>query len=495
MIVKPALRADWFIWEDPPFSWCQDNVELPGLQPCFVRGSMAVNFHVSHTPCMPGEVQVLVENIRLVDVVASTNPVLRSYQAADWSVLRTLRGALLAYEMRLGKTALACNLHEPNTGILVIAAPMAAREAWRDWVGRTFNFPLCALEGRTNVEPRPGYPAYFCHYDILGAHTGFFTQNPIGTLVLDEVHMLQARGTQRMSAVSVLAPKANKILALSGTPVWNKPKSLYTFLHILSPGAWGTQFEFRRRYCDAQPGAHGWTYGGISHADELQARLAQIMVRRTWADVAPELPPTTRILEPVELTGTQYTAIESSAMRAALARGTSNEAGYNATLRRKLAATKIKPAVALAQQAAADGHKVVLWVWHNEVGSQVMDAFPDKDSVFRLESSMSAQVRDWNVQAFRDHDGPAYLVASMGVGGVGLDLSCSDYAIFVELDWTPANVYQAEMRTFHMTRPHVVVYLYADSPTETALMDALDTKNGFAAALGLGSAEIMRKVW
>jgi SNF2 family DNA or RNA helicase len=86
------------------------------------------------------------------------------------------------------------------------------------------------------------------------------------------------------------------------------------------------------------------------------------------------------------------------------------------------------------------------------------------------------------------------MVASMGVGGVGRDLSCSDYAIFVELDWTPANVQQAEMRTFHKDRPHVVVVLYTDDPVESRLIEALDIKNGFAGALGLGSNEIMRKV-
>jgi hypothetical protein len=86
------------------------------------------------------------------------------------------------------------------------------------------------------------------------------------------------------------------------------------------------------------------------------------------------------------------------------------------------------------------------------------------------------------------------LVASIEVGGVSWDLSCSDYAIFVELDWTPANVYQAAMRTFHISRPHVLVFLYTDDPIESKLIEALDVKNGFAAAVGLGSNEILQKV-
>jgi superfamily II DNA or RNA helicase len=218
------------------------------------------------------------------------------------------------------------------------------------------------------------------------------------------------------------------------------------------------------------------------------------MVRRTWKEIMPELPPTTRVIEPVEISGSAYVNIEAAAMRAALAHGSAHQVGYLAALRRKLAEVKVKPALEIALQAAADGHKVVLWVWHNEVGDRLLNAIPSGMSAWRLQSSDPAPLREQQLELFREHTGPAFLVASMGVGGVGLDLSCADYAIFVELDWTPAVVYQAEMRTFHKDRPHIVVYLYADDPVETALIAALDVKNSFAAAIGLSEADILRKV-
>lgn len=494
MIVKPGKRSDWFSWRDPPLDWCQANADLPGLQPGLNGAQMFVDFHVSHLPCVPHEVRDLAVLQMDLDRSLAAAPLLRPYQQTDRYFLAGLHGALLAYSMRLGKTALACHLHNPRSGILVIVGPLAAREAWRDWVGRTFNTGLVCLEGRTNVEPQPGYPAYFCHFDILAAHSAFFQSQRIGTLVLDEVHLLQARRSQRMSAVSIIAPKAGKLLGLSGTPMWNKPISLYPILHTLMPGAWGTRFTFAKRYCDAQPGAHGWTYDGVSNVEELQARLAQVMVRRTWAEVMPDLPPTTRIIETVELTGAQLTTLEAAAMKASLAQGTSNEAGYNATLRRKMAAVKIAPAVEDARRAAADGHKVVLWCWHNEIADKVAAALADK-AVFRLRSSDAPAVREARVQSFRFYPEPCFMVANLGVGGVSLDLSCSDYAIFVEVDWTPANVSQPEMRTFHKDRPHVVVYFQADCSTDAALFEALDIKNGFAAAVGLGAADVMKKVF
>jgi hypothetical protein len=118
----------------------------------------------------------------------------------------------------------------------------------------------------------------------------------------------------------------------------------------------------------------------------------------------------------------------------------------------------------------------------------------DSRPVFRLQAGDPAPKRQRILDAFRAHEGPCFLVASMGVGGVALDLSASDYAIFVELDWTPANVQQAEFRTFHRDRPHVVVYLHADDPTETKLIEVLDLKNSFANAVGLGFDDVVKKV-
>lgn len=499
MILKALPRADWYRWLDADLDWCREFNDLPGLRFDRIGGKFAVDYHISHVPCLPEQAQIehnAVEQTRRETSVLpfENSGLLRSYQQADLQFLKLHKGALIGSEMRTGKTPLACHLHNPNDGILLAVGPLSAREAWRQWIDTTIGYPPCCLFGRTNVEPQPGYSAYFCHYDVLDAHTKFLATQRIGTLVLDEMHMLQSRGTQRLTAVNVLAVRARKILGLTGTPCWNKPKSIWTLLHLLSPGAWGQEFAFRQRYCGAEMGSHGWQFDGISNADELKARLATIMVRRTWAEVAPELPETTRVIEPVELSGAAYAAVEAAAMKATLAAGDVHVTGYLSTLRRKLAEVKIKPACEIAKRAALDGHKVVLWVWHNEIGEKLTRALPNDWTAFRLQSSDSGIKREQIVDAFRDCSDPAFLVASMGVGGVGLDLSCSDYTIFVELDWTPAVVQQAEMRTFHISRPHVVVYLHADDPIERKLVETLDVKNGFASALGLSENEVRKSV-
>ena len=498
MIVKPhAKRPDWFIWGDPPREWYQPLAEdpIPGL--IFGSGprGIIVDFHQTHLPCMPDDVRGIAEGFGLPAPPPLATDLLRPYQLKVYQELGGFRGALLAMEMRTGKTPLAAHMHDPAFGPLVIVGPLSAREAWKEWVERTFNWPLACLSTRQeNLDP-PGMPAYFIHYQVLEGHTGFLCQQGVGTLIIDEAHYLQARESKRVQAVALLAPRAKKVLGLTGTPVWNRPMSLWQVLALLTPGAWGTKHVFGVRYAGGQPGAYGWTFDGISHDEELRARLGYMTARLTWSDVAPDLPPTTRVLEPVALTAAQYTALEAAAMKDNLARSRPNAGAYFAGFRQRAGMIKVKAAIEMAMQAAEDGHKVVLWAWHNKVLDKIEQELGSRGSSYwRLRSSMPVALREEHIAGFRDWRAAGFLVASIGVGREALDLSCADYAIFVELDWTPAMIYQAEMRTFHPSRPQSVVYLYTDDPIESKLISALNAKNGFANALGLGSDEILAVV-
>lgn len=498
--LRSIPRPDWFVWNDPDPVWVRQHADLPGLQ---FGGDGArvtlVTLHRSHLPLLPAGVHLPISfEARFAGATpVDESVILRSYQAEDLPFLITRRGSLLAYEMRLGKTLTACCVHDPHSGMLVVVGPLASRDVWRTWIERVHGSPPLVLQGVKDPEPMPGFPAYFVHYDILDAHTRFFAGERIGTLILDECHLLQSRRAKRTNAVTVLATRAERIIGLSGTPMWARPDSLFSILQLITPGAWGGHHAFGVRWANGQPGAHGWSYSGVSNEDEFRLRLSEVMVRRTWKDVAPHLPPTTRIIEPVDVSSSELAQIEAAAVRASLAHGTTTTVGYLATLRRMLADVKIKTAVDSALAAVLDGHKVVVWCWHREVADKVAVALAktQQQLVFRLRADDDASERERQVENFRASAGASIMVAGITVGGVAIDLSCSDYAIFCEMDWIPANLQQAEMRTFHPSRPHVVVYLYADVPVESKLVTALGIKEGFASSLGLGFDEIAAAVF
>lgn len=444
--------------------------------------------------CKPGSHAAPVRTVVSVEYVRDVESACISVDAPD--SLYATEHCILTHN-----TVTACHVHNPRDGMLVVVGPLASRDVWCQWIEKVHGVTPIVLTGKKDIEMHPGFPAYFVHYDILDAHTKFFvTQDEIGTLIFDEMHLLQGRKTQRTAAANVLAVRASRIIGLSGTPMWSRPDSMYSLLHMISPGAWGGHFAYAKRYAGAMPGAHAWNYDGLSNDDELRQRLSEIIVRRTWQNVLGQLPPVVRVVEPVDVPHAEMQKVEMLAEEARLARGTTTVAGAQATLRRKMASLKVNAAVNTAVQATIDGHKPVVWAWHNQTAEQIackissarvpgMHIRPEI-AVFRLQADDNQRTRDAIIASFRAEQGPAVMVASIAIGGVAIDLSCSDYAIFAEFDWTPANMYQAEMRTFHPTRPHTVVYLYADIPVEQDLVKALQVREGFAASVGLGSAEI-----
>jgi SWI/SNF-related matrix-associated actin-dependent regulator 1 of chromatin subfamily A len=121
-------------------------------------------------------------------------------------------------------------------------------------------------------------------------------------IILDEVHMIKNPRTLRTKAVKQLCKNSSCIVALSGTPVINRPLEFWNILNILAPTQFSKYWDYAQRYCDAKHNGYGWDFSGASNTDELHQRLDRnIMIRRLKADVLKELPPKTQTTVPLTL--------------------------------------------------------------------------------------------------------------------------------------------------------------------------------------------------
>lgn len=484
------MLDDWTRIEEPSKELVEALALIPGVKfESDKHGITAVRFHANVAPLLG----VAQQRVYLPPTFSNGMDILRPYQRKDVPFILTRHASILGYEMRLGKTATASVCHAPSRGPLLIVGPLIARDVWQHWIEKIHGFSLVCLEGKQDI-PLPGFPAYFVHYDILDSHSKFLQQQ-WGTLIIDEIHLLQARRSQRISVLSLVAPLASKIIGLSGTPMWSDPRSMWPLLNLLSPGAWGTEFEFIQRYQNASQTAYGWKYQGTRNETELSARLSEVLVRRTWKDVAPNLPPTINIVEPVSLGLGEKTKLEMQAERERLsaikphARETSVAA--LATLRKKFGLAKVKRAVELATDALLNGRKVVLWTWHHEVAEALHKVGP---TAFKIDAMDAQDERAQIIRLFQNNPNPCAIIVPLAVGGVAIDLSSADINIFVEVDWIPATNYQASMRVFKPGRPHANHWLYVDVAVERNLFKILGTNEACQTSLNLGYDEVARQV-
>lgn len=407
---------------------------------------------------------------------------LRNAQQAAIDYITQRRGTLLGDDMRVGKTLSAIMSHDPVRGPLVVICPSMVRPVWIGWLGRVFpDEPIGVFAGREFDHTVLQNKLIVGHYDIL---PWWQSAMPIGTLVFDEAHFLTNRSARRSKAAVFLAMRAQMVICATGTPIWNMPPDLWNVLGLLVPGAWGGYHEFADRYGLPVTGAHGTKYTGISNEEELNARLSEVMIRRRWVDVADDLPPITRSVSLVELDDEQK--LKLNIFVAELTAGDkATTVGVLSRYRERLTSVKRAAVLAEATKILDRGEPVVIWTWHVKLAEQIAKALGDR--AFLLTGDVTNVKRDIALAAWKARPSAA-LVCTMAVAQVGLDFSHARIAIFAEIDWTPAIIAQAEMRTYDPTRGMDIIYIIADHLIEQRIVIGLVKKLAASNPLGVGAA-------
>lgn len=410
---------------------------------------------------------------------------LRPHQLDGVRWMSARRGTLLADAMRVGKTPQVIALHEPDSGPLVVVGPLATKHVWLDWFARRWPTERSvSLTGR-EFDPDVTAPLIFLHYDIAVHWLSLGIRRRIGTLVFDEGHLLSNRKSRRTQGALVMAPQAERIIVATGTPLWNRPQGLYPLLNLTAPGAWGTYSDWTARYASGKPSAYGWSTGAASNVDEFQVRLKEIMLRRVWADIADNLTPTKRSLHRTELSLAKRQKLDVIA--AALGSCTEHKTiiGHLARYRRLVGNDKAHDAGALA---VATPGPVVVWIWHQSTADAVVETVAGRRPCWSITGKVVESKREDVLDEWRAvPDG--ILVMSLPIGQAGIDLSHAAQCIFAELDWTPAVIGQAEMRTFSPMRPDRVVYVVADHEIDERLAMVLAEKCEQSLLMGVPAAD------
>jgi SWI/SNF-related matrix-associated actin-dependent regulator of chromatin subfamily A-like protein 1 len=452
---------------------------------------------------------------------------LKPFQRAGVSYLLAQRRAFLADEQGLGKTIEAlATLEADNAYPAIVVCPASLKLNWMReisrWLPHRSSLALSGLgptgtRQSTREAPIDGDtpPARVAgedvagstmpvsditvlNYDILAARAPQLAAMHPRALVLDESHYCKNAAAKRTQAVAGLAtaiPSDGLVLALTGTPVMNRPPELISQLRIIGRLAdFGSGAQFGRRF--KGPDAH------VRLHWHLRSRC---FVRRLKADVLPQLPAKTRAVVPVELDNeAEYRLAEHdviawlrsrpldlSELDAKVAAALRAERLVRLNALKQLAARgKLHAALAWIHDFCSSGERLVVFARHREIQRAVIDRFPHALHILGEDSHTA---RDASLHAFQaaTNSDNQLIVCSIEVAGQGLTLTQASNVAFLELDWTPAKHDQAEDRCHRIGQVDAVNawYLLAAGTIDETIATLLERKRAVIGAVTDGRPE------
>lgn len=216
------------------------------------------------------------------------------------------RGFLNFDDVGLGKTvqtiATLCEAREENT-INLVLCPAFLRSQWKGEIERwapqfgeespRVHVLWPAADKRSRGEPDAGATWIVAYYMDVERARGIIG-NRRYRLVMDELHELRNLKAKRYKQVRGAAMFAAGRIGLTGSPLYNKADKIHPMLDLVTPGDWGSYWAFNGRYASAVPGEWGMVAGALSNVQELRQRMSLGSIRRVKADVADQLPFSTK---------------------------------------------------------------------------------------------------------------------------------------------------------------------------------------------------------
>ena len=344
-----------------------------------------------------------------------------------------------------------------------------------------------------------------------------------GGAVVSNCHYIKTPEARRTKAL--LDINAKRFVALSGTPAVNRPIELWPIIKRLQGKKALGYWAFATTYCDLKVTPWGKDVSGCSNPVALRNWLrANLMVRRLKADVLTELPakmrqvielpPSTAIKNVVDMENQKFAPHESTiialkekmdaaeisdddttfhACASAIAKEIQMGMFEIAKERSRLSELKAPLIAAHVESclSADPSMKIIVFTHHREAASIITTALAEYGAV-TIHGGVSPDDRQAICARFQSVPECRVIVGTMGAMGVGLTLTASSRVIFVELDWRPGIMAQAEDRAHRIGQLESVLcqyFIFPDSVESKMIGSILEKMENLSQILDQGGRE------
>ncbi len=409
---------------------------------------------------------------------------LRDYQkhGVAWmlSHCRAFGGALLADDMGLGKTfqSIALILAARSAGVsdganpVLVVAPTSLLTNWEEEIARFAPKLRCLIWHGSN---RDDYRQDIAKSDVVLTSYGVLTRDRVlfrksewSLAFLDEASLI--RNPEAEIAKSCHAIQAQCRIAITGTPVENSVRDLWSCFQFILPGYFGKRKEFEERYekpCRETP-------PDPKALQRLQLRVEPHLLRRRKDEVATELPAKIETVVWCGMSRTQadlYRTLINQGHEAIAQASKTQGAGAAklqtlTTLLRlrqcccdvrltgldsdqkldlKERSSKLLRLIEIISDLRNNNHKALIF---SQFTSQLDNVSELLDALGHDYCRLDGSSRDRGgiVRKFQSENGPGIFLISLKAGGYGLNLTQADVVIHLDPWWNPAAERQATDR-------------------------------------------------
>lgn len=470
----------------------------------------------------------------------------RSVRSPQGFELRPFQRASVAYALRrtntlvgdqpgLGKTPIAvCFANEIQAARVLVICPASIRLQWvrriREWTVMPWPYIVYpVLSGRHGVHPTAEWTVVSYDLARTPAIGRALAQGRYDLLILDEAHYIKTSDSERTRAIfgdhtgwmrravrnekghvsghekifEALAARSQRILALTGTPLPNRPREAYTLAKGLNFDAidWMSEVHFKERFnplaritgSRRDGSLYQFNREEVGRLGEFNARLrANFMVRHLKRDVLPQLALPVYDVIQVQETGVVKQALEAESLLdidpERLSNGEAEVLGVWAVVRH-LMGQAIAPQVADYAEMLLDGgeDKLVIGAWHRSV-LDILQKRLEKFGVLRVDGTTSAAQKEERVKAFVNDPKKHIIIGNIMSLGTGTDdlQKVSAHVLLAEPDVVPGNNEQFVDRLDRMGQQRTVqadFFVAPKSILENILVSALRKRRNTHEAL------------
>lgn len=383
--------------------------------------------------------------------IKSTLPLL-PHQAEGVEFILNNSSAFVCDDMGLGKTrtVIEAMFKRGQFPILVIC-PASLKINWKNEIERWIGITIPIDDLTQNV--------IITNYERMNKYKFQIKKLHIKQLVIDESHSVKNYKSKRTQLALEWSKNIPYKILISGTPILNRPNELVAQLDILNNiHKVGGKDKFLNRYCNPRHSQYGIDYSGASNLQELHNVMSDIWLRRTKKDLKNGLPSKTIVPIPV-------IELEQPAPRSFQEIERYDKAVLHA---------KLDNSIDFIKQLLERGEKVVAFVHHKTIGKALHMAFPNASVIVGGQHPI---IRQTNVDNFQ-HGDTQLIICSLQASAVGLTLTSSRCAVFLEYPWSPALLAQAQDRVHRLGQEKdvFIYYLYGKGSIDEYRLNTNDFK-------------------